>query len=184
MLHVVDKEIIMKATRLPIIILLVIVSLVFPAGVHPIAAEANACPGTGPVTLALIPQGYTGQVGDQFDIILQVQAGTQDVDIVSAFVNFNPSVLQVVSITPGTTLAIVLTNTFNNTTGVVDYEAGRLIGPFPTGTFTLATVRVQGIAVVQNSPVVFNCGNPRSRKRFAMATVSWARFKAPLSRCP
>ena len=153
----------MKATRLPIIFLLAIVSLVCPAGVHPIAAEVNTCPGTGPVNLVLIPQGYTGQVGEQFDVILEVQADTQVVDTVSAFVNFNPNVMQVLSVTPGTALPLVLPGSdFNNTTGEINYEFGKLGGPFPSGTFTLATVRLQGTAAVFASPIEYNCGSPRT----------------------
>ncbi|MFZ2360299.1 MAG: cohesin domain-containing protein [Anaerolineae bacterium] len=156
----------MKAKHLIIVISLVVVGLVAPMGAHQIAAEVNTCPGTGPVNLALIPSGYVSQVGEQIDVILQVQAGSQTVNIVSAFVNFDPAELQAVSMTSGTSLPLILNSGINNSAGMIDYEAGTLGGQPPSGTFTLATVRFQSLVARPTSPIVFECGMPRTTDAF------------------
>jgi hypothetical protein len=112
------------------------------------------------VVLVVLPGQQTVIVGQTFDVTLQVQTGTQPVDGASAYINFDPTVLQVVSITPGGTLPIVLENTFNNSLGTLDYSTGTLSSP-PSGTVNLATVSFTSIAPSSGTALSFNTTLPR-----------------------
>jgi hypothetical protein len=77
------------------------------------------------VDLMLLPATQNIGSGDIFILTVQAQCGTQNVGGVSAFIDFNPAMLEVVDtdplsdgiqITPGTTLNIPLENNADNTT--------------------------------------------------------------------
>ena len=152
--------------RTTVVFLGIIATMVSLAGARPASADPNTCPGVGPVNLAMIPQSTPVNPGDEFDLVLQVQAGVQEVDVVSAYVGFDPTLFQVVSVAPGSSLPVVLNNTFDNTLGTFDYEAGKLGSPFPTGTFTLATVHFQLVVTPISSPIIYQCGAPRTTEVF------------------
>lgn len=154
------------SVRLTVAFLVTVAMLLSPAGTQPTGADPNSCPGTGPVNLVMIVQGAPVNPGDEFDLVLQVQAGVQEVDVVSAYVDFNPAVFQVVNVVSGSTLPVVLNNVFDNVAGTFDYEAGKLGAPFPSGTFTLATVHFQLVAAVPNSAIIYQCGAPRTTEVF------------------
>jgi hypothetical protein len=109
------------------------------------------------VPIVLSPDTATLVTGDYWDVILQIQSGSQPVVGIDAYVNFNPTCLRVVDmdgsaagvqITPGTTLNEIIQNTADNGTGHIDFSAGVLGGsePYPSGTFTLATIRFQALS--------------------------------------
>lgn len=107
-----------------------------------------------------MPANTTVAVGQTFDLTLEVRAGTSTVDGAAAFLNFDPAVLQVVSVTAGGALPVPIMNQFDNTTGSLDYSAGTFSG-FPSGTFTLATVRFSAVGVGSAALVMFNSTPPR-----------------------
>lgn len=74
--------------------------------------------------LALAPPTITTGVGQTFELPILVQANTLPVDAVSAYLNFDPALLSVATITPGTALPSLLQNQFDNTTGQIDFAAG------------------------------------------------------------
>lgn len=117
----------------------------------------------GTVILAVSPSSKTVSVGQDFDLVMQVQAGTQQVDGAAAYLNFDPGKLQVVSLTAGSSLPTVLTNTYDNTTGKVDFAAGNLNPPHPSGTFTLVTVKFNALAMTTGAgtSISFNSTPPR-----------------------
>src|SRR5437867_4218261 len=80
----------------------------------------------GTVTMSLIPAAQTVNVGDTFTLDINVNAGAQQVDGASAFVNFDATKFQVVDqnantagvqITPGTAMDTVFTNCAGNVNG-------------------------------------------------------------------
>jgi len=124
---------------------------------------AALCCGTrapASVTLAINPATTMTTLGTNFNVAIEVQAGTQQVDGASAHIDFDPSILQVVSITAGSALPLRLGNTFSNAAGTVDYSAGIFSG-FPSGTFTLATVTFNSIAASAGTPLAFHTAPPR-----------------------
>jgi hypothetical protein len=122
--------------------------------------------------LAVVPITTTVNVSQTFSVNVQVQAGAQQVDGASAYLNFNPTHLQVISLAPGTTLPIVLQNSYNNTTGRIDFAAGNLAPPHPAGTFTLVTITFTAQAPTSGTPLTFNSVPPRkSDATFGGASV-------------
>ena len=121
-----------------------------------LALEAVAPPGDPPVQvvdLRLLPASQLVlNVGDPFSLALQVEAGTQEVDTVNAFINFDPGVMQVVNIAHDISTLGSVTSSFDNGSGEIDISATD--GP-ATGTFTIATIEFQGTGSVVDSPVAF-----------------------------
>ncbi len=116
------------------------------------------------LTIRVDPAQYTANVGAMFELALQVQAGTNYLDVVDAVLTFDRALLRVVdangveinTITPGNTLSTVLQNNVNNSTGQITFSAGRPVGSNPaSGTFTLATIRFKAIAPTSSTSVAF-----------------------------
>ncbi len=110
----------------------------------------------GTVGLSIQPANTTVVVGQEFTLDIVVEAGAQPVDAVDAFVDFDPALLQVLELIPGTTLPTILQSVFDNTAGQIDYAAGRPLGDGPaSGTFTLATIRFRAVAVTAGTQLTF-----------------------------
>ena len=122
---------------------------------------ANATTQTCTAVLVISPSVSTVAAGQDFDVVLQVQAGTQLVDGAAAYLNFDPTYLQVITTTPGSTLPDVILNDFNNSTGELNFAAGKLSGDKPTGTFTLATVTFHALVVTDSTGIHFYDVDPR-----------------------
>jgi len=123
----------------------------------------------GTVQIVINPSTKTVNVDDVFTMVIEVQAGAQAVSAVDAFVDFDPTKLQVVDaggspasgIEQGTTLPAVFQNSADNILGRIDYSAATF-SPFPpSGTFTLATIRFKALAATTGTPVAFSQTTPR-----------------------
>jgi hypothetical protein len=99
------------------------------------------------VNLSIQPSINTVAVGDTFSVTIQAEAGSQIVTGVSTYLNFDSDYLEVQSVTPGATLPTVIQNTYDNNAGTIDYSAGKLGAPFPSGTFTVATIEFKALAL-------------------------------------
>jgi len=115
---------------------------------------------SGGVVLALAPQSTSVNVSDTFSVTVQVQAGVQQVDGAAAYLNFDPLRVEVVSITPASTLSSILQNEFDNDLGQMNFAAGTLSTPV-TGTFTLATITFRAISDTSGTPLAFDDTLPR-----------------------
>ena len=80
--------------------------------------------------------------GTQFDITVAVQVGTQTVNASALYGFFDPSVLAVNSITAGDALDTTLFENYDNTSGVIHFEAGTLSGEI-TSDFELLTIHFE-----------------------------------------
>jgi hypothetical protein len=115
--------------------------------------------------ISLQPSTQNVGVGGIFEFIVQAEAGGQPVSGISTFIDFDPTYLEVQSVTSGTALPTVLQNTYNNTAGTIDYSAGKLGGPFPTGTFTVATIQFRALAPTNpGTAVTFSTDPPRKTR--------------------
>ncbi len=142
---------------------------------------STTTPGPGTVTLGITPATNNVAVGQTFALTLQVQAGSQLVDGAAAYVNFDPAVLQVVSIANGAALPVELQKQFSNTSGTLDYSAGAL-SAFPSGTFTLATVTFRATSASAGSALTFATQAPRaSDVTYAGASVVSVRQSASVT---
>jgi hypothetical protein len=121
--------------------------------------------GVTPVNISMQPATMNVGVGEVFDLVIQAEAGDQPVSGTSAFIDFDPAYLEVQSVTPGASLSTVVQNTYNNTAGTIDYGAGKLGEPFPTGTFTVATIHFKALAISSPSTsITFSTSVPRETR--------------------
>lgn len=104
--------------------------------------------------LAVAPSELTVRPGEPFTVEVQVRT-TQPVDRADAYLNFDPTVLQVVSVTPGDALPEILQNAVDNVRGHVDLSAARSDPPFPEQDFTLATIVLTAMPASSDSPLPF-----------------------------
>ena len=127
-------------------------------------ATPTASP-TAAIALRLEPSAsVAGMGGTPVDVRVMADAGTRQVDGVSIRITYDPSKLAVVDadtvtagvqVVPGTVLQQVLFNAVDIGVGRLDFSAGRSAGqPAASGTFALATLRVQGLAI-GNWPLSF-----------------------------
>jgi elongation factor P hydroxylase len=113
---------------------------------------------------------YAGQI-----FSLEIKTGTgaaQEVNGVAAFIDFDPTKLEVVDddpgtaglqITPGTSLPTMLDNSADNTAGKINFSAGNLGTPNPTGSFLVATIhfRAKSVTTPTTTPVTFSFSGVR-----------------------
>ena len=117
-------------------------------------------PMPGEVILAVGPLTITASVDEVFEVDIILQADIQPVDGATAAINFDPTVMQVASITPGSALPVQIQNSFDNTNGQLDLAVGAFTD-FPTGTITVATITFTATAQTDGSPLTFNMTPPR-----------------------
>jgi len=110
--------------------------------------------------LALTPLSATVGVSQRFSMTIQVRT-RQSVDGASAYIDFNPALLQVAAVTSGSALPAVLLNTVDNAAGRINFVAGALSSPFPSTDFVLATVEFTAVQESAGTPVTFATANPR-----------------------
>ena len=114
-----------------------------PSGPVRAAARAAREARSGPAALSVVAPA-TVAVGERFTVTLTVEAGPQPVDGAAAYVNFDPTMVQVEGVTAGEVFAVELQRQVDNAAGTIDYAAGTL-GDFPAGRFALATLRVRAL---------------------------------------
>lgn len=113
------------------------------------------------VNLSLLPVSNTLNVGQMFTLTVQVNAGGQAVHAVQMHLDL-PSGLNVVTeegtpfeiIEGSITLPLQVINHVDNGAGTIDYAAS-YAGTAPSGTFTLATIRLRAGQPVNNMPIRF-----------------------------
>jgi hypothetical protein len=112
----------------------------------------------GPVSLGLRAPRRV-RAGQRFAVPVEVEAGAQRVDGAAAYVDFDPRVLRVETITPGSEFGVELHRRIDNAAGQVGYAAATL-GDFPTGTFRLVTLRFRALRAGP-AQLVLHRGAPR-----------------------
>ena len=117
----------------------------------------NSAPAAGTVRIYVTPGESTVLPGQVFTVTIMVEAGTQPVDVVDAFLDFNPAYLQVLGTSADTTaLPVTLANGYDNAAGRINYCAGKQPGGADaSGTFPLVAIRLQAIASTAGAPLAF-----------------------------
>jgi LysM repeat protein len=152
-------------------------------GLAPSQALAYRSPArlAGSVLLAIDPPTITVVPGQVFTLRVLVQAGAQQVDGAEAHLDFDSGFMRARTHTRGPTLSTILEENFD-TPGRVDYAAGTLINPRPSGTFTLVEIEFEALAVTPGTPVTFHFGIPRnSEVTFGGASVLGGTSNAAIS---
>jgi hypothetical protein len=112
------------------------------------------------VVIAVEPAFVTGAVSGTIQVAVEVRAGVQQVDGASAYLDFDPTVLQVQQITKGDTFQVELQNDYDNTNGTIDFAAGSF-GSYPSGTIELFLVEFEAIGATSSTPLAFVFDAPR-----------------------
>ena len=99
----------------------------------------------GVIDLTLLPSVQTVKRGDVFEVAIEAQCNGQDVTGIAAFIDFDPNYLEVQSITDGSTLTNFVVLDYDNVAGIIDYSAGTFTQPWPSDTFTVATIKFKAI---------------------------------------
>jgi len=154
-------------------------------------------PASEGVIISVVPGSSTVRLGQIFTVTIQVQAGTQQVDVVDADMTFPAGALVVVDaggeptnrVIPGPALALELYNQVDNAAGTLTYSAGAAFGSTPpSGTFTLAMIRFRAQQMVTNGPLhfteitgaYFEGGNVLDARVDGMVTVAGYRILLPV----
>jgi hypothetical protein len=124
------------------------------------------------VEVAVEPAFKSVQPDQIFTLNVVIRAGNQPIDGAQAYLDFDPTDLLVVDlagnptnqIIAGTALDLLIQNTVDNGAGQINFAAGKIGGPFPTGTFTLATIRFKALGESAGSWVTFHRNTPRDTK--------------------
>jgi hypothetical protein len=87
-------------------------------------------------------------------------AGVEEIDGASAYLNFDKDVLQVVSMTAGSSFQFELQNTYDNDAGTIDFAAGTFSN-LPSGNITLMEIEFSVIAPTAGSELAFQFSAPR-----------------------
>ncbi len=120
-------------------------------------------PRPDPVRMILSPSEITAGIGERFDVNIEVEinAADQVMEEALAYLNFDPEVLQVQELTPGSDLPSVLRNRFDNSVGHIDFAANKPTAPYPSDTFILATISFVTLRPTNNTFISFNQELPR-----------------------
>ncbi|MDX9864500.1 MAG: LysM peptidoglycan-binding domain-containing protein [Anaerolineaceae bacterium] len=113
----------------------------------------------GTATMYLEPANQTVNVGQTFNMTVQVGAGAQQVNTVQVSLKFDPTYLEVVSLTQVGGLDGVIQNTFDNAAGTVSYAAAKL-GASVTGNFNVVQIAFKARASIASTTVAFQSAQP------------------------
>lgn len=112
-------------------------------------ASSGLAEDEGKAVIAIEPASSLVSVGDTFTVTARVYAGPSPVDVVEAHIDFNPKVLQVVTLVFGTALPEPvwwLGDLVDNEQGRVAYGAAQKLGvPGVTGTFELVSIQFRAM---------------------------------------
>ena len=125
--------------------------------------DAVATPTAEPVRMLLSPTEITTGIGERFEVNVEVEVNSSDqaMEEALAYLNFDPEVLQVEELIPGSDLPSVLRNGFDNDAGHIDFAANKPAAPYPSDTFTLATISFITLRPTNNTFISFNQELPR-----------------------
>jgi hypothetical protein len=100
------------------------------------------------------PQTNDVNIGDVFSVTIQVAPTSTEVSVAEVHLNFDPTLLQVVSLTPaGSPLGnTIVTAAFDNTMGTIEYGAYTL-SDFPNTTFDFLTIEFEAVGLTPGTQV-------------------------------
>jgi hypothetical protein len=98
--------------------------------------------------------------GDNFDIILQVApTASHSSNAVQAYLEFDPTKVQVNNLTNGNGMDMLLEADFNNTEGYIHLGAATFLGQPPTEAFDLVTIHLTALGESGNTTLHFDPEN-------------------------
>ncbi|MDP5172876.1 MAG: malectin domain-containing carbohydrate-binding protein, partial [Bacteroidia bacterium] len=143
---------------------------------------------SGQVAISIDPASPSVNVGDAFSVVIKVSTGAQQLDGVSTFLDFDPTLINVVSVTPSATTTSAFPNVlpspfnpgtiyFDNTIGQIAYGAGTLSVGAALGDFDFVTLDL--IAVGAGNAVISFLTSPINLQ--TTASLGGTNFASSLS---
>jgi len=105
-------------------------------------------------SISVSPATTEVSVGDSFTIDIVIDPGAESVDSAQAYLEFDPSVLEVQQITGSGVLPTELLSNYNNTLGQIAYSAATF-GTAASSPFTLATVQMRALTESAGTQIAF-----------------------------
>ncbi len=91
-----------------------------------------------------------------------IDSGTQKVDAIDAYLNFDTNCLEIIGIAPGDALPVLLLNSIDNQNGNIDLSMGRnKTNDVPNGTITLTTIELAVKKATEETAITFSTKSPR-----------------------
>ena len=136
------------------------------AGDNAVYAQTNLVtqPQDGAVIMQVLPFNISAGVGAVFEVRLEIQAGSYQVEGAQAYMSFNPKRLECLEVIPGNTLTDIFPipgGTIDNAQGHINFAAGKLLGDAPSGNFDLLTARFRALSVATDTQLGFSTEIPR-----------------------
>jgi hypothetical protein len=120
----------------------------------------DACDSADVPGLKANPNSLSTCSGESFDIMLQVVApSSQSTNAVQTYVEFDPTQLQVNSITNSGQLDFALETDFNNTAGYIHFGASSFSTSPPVGTFDVVTLNLTALGDSGSTALHFDPSN-------------------------
>jgi hypothetical protein len=115
------------------------------------------------VDLELLTPSLTIPANSTFVVTVEAQCNGLEILGVELYLNYDPLLITVQSVTPGTTLEFALQNEHDNDLGTLAYSAGKLTQPFPSQNFTVATITFNAKSPLSptTTALIFNKTPPR-----------------------
>jgi hypothetical protein len=122
----------------------------------------TAGPSAGAVRLVIAPADTSVAVGQEFTLTVLAEAGDQRVSGAQVNLNFDPSLMRVVTLARGAALPAILLDQHSNAAGTIDYAAGTFAN-FPDGTFPIFGIRMVALSPTSGlgARVTFDLVAPR-----------------------
>ena len=117
-----------------------------------------------PITIAIFPLTTTTWVSSTFTVDIKFDTGTETADTLDAYIDFDPTYLEVVDESGTPTDRIELNtdvfssatfNSVDNAVGQINFSASRFDSPLEGGPFTAATIRFRAKAEADSTPLTF-----------------------------
>ena len=128
-----------------------------------IGAPTSLSAANGGVDIVLDPAQSTVPVNSTFDIDIVAECGTtQQINGVDAFLDFDPTYLEVQDVVGGTVLGTPLPGGYDNGAGTIDYSAGTFAEPPPECSIIVATITFMAKAATAGTDIGFHTDVPRT----------------------
>lgn len=136
----------LKKYRLWLAFSVIILAIAIPLTISQIQKqqEIRSRAAGGAISLDLSPQTSTNNQGSTFSIQVSIGAADNNISGVDITMNFNPSVLELVSFVPSTAFSSQLINVTDNNAGTLHYTAVAPEQVNNTGTVSVGTLNFKG----------------------------------------
>jgi len=115
--------------------------------------------GPGNTILRLYPEEITVGIGQSFDLVLYLDTGEEEVNGISAFLDFDPSLMKVGEIDMGDSFDLPLPKSYDNLLGHVDINVGTVTQPYPSGHIMISTIHCAALDTVSSTDITFSFDN-------------------------